>query len=144
MGFAQTAAASMQLHDRLHNKLFIFVDRLTTKYHMIVYMGGSKCLQNTAMGHGHKLLTLLKISSLTKMSVNTHAYIYIWHQSLHLVSHPGLQSTPLDAQRDGNMSAASFSKNYDTRVEFWPIMFQNVTFPGKPYDPQDHVSFTCR
>ena len=77
MGFAQTAAASMQLHDRLHNKLFIFVDRLTTKYHMIVYMGGSKCLQNTAMGHGHKLLTLLKISSLTKMSVNTHAYIYM-------------------------------------------------------------------
>ena len=29
------------------------------------------------------------------------------------------------------MSAASFSENYDTRVKFWPIMFQNSVFLGK-------------
>ena len=59
----------------------------------------------------------------------------------HSVSHPGLQITPLDAHRGGSMSAASFSKNYDTRVQFWPIMFQNAVFLGKAHDPQDHVLY---
>ena len=66
----------------------------------------------------------------------THIYMYlfayIWHWSRRLVSHTGgLQSTPLDARRDGNMSAADFSKNYDTRVKLWPLLCQNVIFSNK-------------
>ena len=49
--------------------------------------------------------------------IHTYTFPYIWHRSLHLVSHPGLQSTPLDAHREGSMSAPSFRKNYDTRYK---------------------------
>ena len=52
----------------------------------------------------------------------------IWHRSLRLGSHPGLQGTPLDAHRDDSMLAARFSKNYDTIFRSWPLMYQNVIF----------------
>ena len=63
---------------------------------------------------------------------DTHTFPHIWHRSLHLVSDPGLQGSPLDAHRKGGMSAPSFRINYDTRDKLWLIMLQNVTFPGKP------------
>ena len=66
--------------------------------------------------------------------MNIYTFPYIWHRSLHLVSHPRLRSTPLDAHRDGSMSAPSFRKNYDTRDKLWPIMFQNATFPSKTHE----------
>ena len=61
--------------------------------------------------------------------------LYVRHWSLHLVSHPGLQSTPLDARRDGNVSAADFNKNYDTRIKIWPLVCQNVIFSDKNDEP---------
>ena len=66
--------------------------------------------------------------------MNIYTFPYIWHRSLHLVSHPGLPSTPLDAHREGSMSAPSFRNNYDTRDKLWRIMFKNVAFPGRTYD----------
>ena len=66
--------------------------------------------------------------------------VYVWHQPLHLVSHPGLQSTPLDAHRGGDAYPANFAQNYDTRAESWPIMFQNVTCPDESHDP---LSWPC-
>ena len=67
--------------------------------------------------------------------MNIYTFPYIWHRSLHLVSHPGLQSTPWDAHRKGSMSAPSFRKNYDMRNKLWPIMFQNLTFPSRTREP---------
>ena len=71
--------------------------------------------------------------------VHMYTFQHIWHRSLHLVSHPGLQSTPLDAHREGSMSAASFRIDYDTRDKLWPIIFQNTTFAGKAHVPPDNV-----
>ena len=67
--------------------------------------------------------------------IHVHTFPYIWHGSLAIATHPGLQSTPLDAHRDEGMSAPSFRQNYDTRDKLWPIMFQKATFPSKIYDP---------
>ena len=67
----------------------------------------------------------------------TYTFPYIWHRSLHLVSDPGLQSTPLDVNREGSMSAASIRKDYDTRDKLWPIIFQNATFPRKTHEPPE-------
>ena len=57
--------------------------------------------------------------------------LYIWHRALHLVSHPGLQSTALNLHRDGSMSATIFGQIYDTRMKLWSMMCQNVTFSVK-------------
>ena len=48
---------------------------------------------------------------------------------------PRAARTPLDAHRDGSMSAPSFRINYNTRDELWPAMFQNTIVPVKTADP---------
>ena len=65
----------------------------------------------------------------------------MWRRSLHSESHPGLPSTPLDAHRCGSMSAAIFTRNYNTRVKFWPIMSQNLIPPDKIHDTHDHARY---
>ena len=62
-------------------------------------------------------------------------FLQIGHQSHHLVRHPRLQRTPLEAHRTGSMFCPSFIINYGTRVTLWSIMFRNVTFPGKTHTP---------
>ena len=48
VGFAQTAAASMQLYARLYKIFLILDDRLTKIFLRIIgYMGGSRRIQNT-------------------------------------------------------------------------------------------------
>ena len=62
-------------------------------------------------------------------------FLQIGHQSHHLVRHPRLQRTPLEAHRTGSMFCPSFIINYGTRVTLWSIMFRNVTLPGKTHTP---------
>ena len=69
-----------------------------------------------------------------EMGLRERGFPHILQWSLHVVSHPGPQSTPLHAHRDGNMSPANVSKSYDMGVEVWPAMFQNVTLLDKIHD----------
>ena len=87
-------------------------------------------MQNIAMGCGSNVLTLLR-NLLSEIKCVLEINEDICHRSLHSVSHQGLPSTPLDAHRDGSMSAASFSNKYGTRIKLWPIIFQDATFPNK-------------
>ena len=69
--------------------------------------------------------------------------VYIRHRCLHLVRRPGLQCTPLDAQRDGGKSAASFRINYGIRYKLWPIMYQKLAFFVKQMIPNCGI-WRCR
>ena len=113
-------------------------------------MGGSWGMHNrpTMCGNGLPILFKIDIADQQIVFRSTYIYIYIyvcvyvyvyiyvriWHRSLHPVGRLWLQSTPLDAHRDGSMSAASFRVSYDTRDKLWPIMFQNAIVPGKNND----------
>ena len=57
--------------------------------------------------------------------MNMFTFPYIWHRFLHLVTHPRLQSTPLDPHRKVSAPAPSFRLNCDAKNNLWPIMFQN-------------------
>ena len=60
----------------------------------------------------------------------------IWHRSLHLVIHPGLQSTPLNARRgqDGSMSGANLAKIV-TRVLTYGQQCVRMLLFGQNQDP---------
>ena len=74
--------------------------------------------------------------------MNICTFPYVWHPFLHLVNDPGLQSTPLDAHREGSTSAPSFRKNYDMRDKLWPIRFHNTTLLAKPVTPPEELIYT--
>ena len=51
VGFAQTAAASKQPYNRLCRKFLVLANHLTKhKFHIVGYIGGSRCMLNTCMG----------------------------------------------------------------------------------------------
>ena len=78
------------------------------------------------------------------MCIYIYIYICIQPRSLHLVSHPELQSTPLDAHRAGNAPAVNFGNEIWRESRVIPKTVRTPSDLGNCVDPKNQCSLSGR